>query len=34
VALAVCGVSPASAEEDTGNQVFFNGGFVAMNSNK
>ena len=31
---AVCGVSPASAEEGTGNQVFFKGGFVAMNSNK
>jgi hypothetical protein len=31
--LAVCGVSQASAEECTGNQVFFKGGYVVMNSN-
>jgi opacity protein-like surface antigen len=34
VGLAVCGVLPASAEEGTGNQVFFKGGFVGMNSNR
>lgn len=34
VGLAVCGVSPASAEEGTGNMVFFKGGFVGMNSNR
>jgi len=32
--LAVCGVSPASAEEGTGNQVFYRGGFVAMSSSR
>jgi len=32
--LAVCGVSPASAEEGTGNMVFYRGGFVGMNSNR
>ena len=30
VALAVCGVSPASADEGTGNMVFYRGGFVGM----
>jgi len=34
VALAVCGVSPASADEGTGNMVFYRGGFVGMNSNR
>lgn len=34
VGLAVCGALPASAEEGTGNQVFFKGGFVGMNSNR
>lgn len=36
VALAVCGVSPASAEETTrsGNRVFFRGGFAALNSGR
>jgi len=31
--LAVCGVLPASAE-DTGNRVFFRGGFAALNSDR
>ena len=36
VALAACGVSPASAEETTrsGNRVFFCGGFAALNSDR
>jgi hypothetical protein len=34
VGLAVCGVSPVSAEEGTGNMVFFRGGFVGFNSNR
>ena len=34
VGLAVCGVWPASAEEGTGNMVFFRGGFVGFNSNR
>jgi hypothetical protein len=34
VGLAVCGVWPASAQEGTGNQVFFRGGFVGFNSNR
>ena len=36
VALAVCGVSPASAEDttSTGNRVFFRGGFAALNSGR
>ena len=34
LALAVCGVLPASADEGTGNMVFFKGGFVAMNSSR
>jgi opacity protein-like surface antigen len=34
VVLAVCGAWPASAEEGTGNMVFFKGGLVAMNSNR
>lgn len=33
--LAVCGVSPASAEDiTTGNRVFFRGGFAALNSGR
>ncbi|HXX74560.1 MAG TPA: hypothetical protein VEI50_05495 [Nitrospiraceae bacterium] len=32
--LAVCGAWPALAEEGTGNQVFFRGGFVGFNSNR
>jgi opacity protein-like surface antigen len=32
--LAVCGVSPVSADEGTGNQVFFRGGFVGMASDR
>jgi hypothetical protein len=36
VALAVCGVLPASAEEPTatGNRVFFRGGFAGLNSGR
>ena len=34
VGLAVSVVPPVSAEEGTGNQVFFKGGLVAMNSNR
>lgn len=35
VALAVCGVLPASADEiTTGNRVFFRGGFAALNSGR
>jgi opacity protein-like surface antigen len=34
VAVAACGAWPASAEEGTGNMVFFKGGLVAMNSNR
>lgn len=34
LALAVCGVSPASAEEGTGNMVFFKGGFLNLNSDR
>ena len=35
LALAVCGVLPASAHElSTGNRVFFRGGFAALNSDR
>ena len=36
VALAVCGVSPASAEDisSSGNRVFFRGGYAALNSGR
>jgi opacity protein-like surface antigen len=34
VGLAVSGAWPASAEEGTGNMVFFKGGYVMMNSNR
>jgi len=35
VALAVCGVLPASADDiTTGNRVFFRGGFAALNSGR
>lgn len=34
VALVVCGAWPVSAEEGTGNMVFFKGGFAAANSNR
>ena len=34
VALAVCGAWPASAEEGTGNMVFFKGGYARMDSNR
>ncbi len=35
VALPVCGVLPASADDiTTGNRVFFRGGFAALNSNR
>jgi len=34
VGLAVCGARPVLAEEGTGNQVFFKGGFVGFNSNR
>jgi len=34
VGLAAFGVSPASAEDGNGNQVFFKGGFVGFNSNR
>ncbi len=35
VALAVCGVLPASADDiTTGNRVFFRGGFAALNSDR
>jgi hypothetical protein len=34
VVLVVCGAWPASAEEGTGNMVFFKGGFAAANSNR
>lgn len=32
--LAVCGAWPASAEEGTGNQVFFKGGFMNLNQDR
>jgi hypothetical protein len=32
--LAVCGVLPVSADEGSGNMVFFKGGFVGFNSNR
>lgn len=34
VGLGVCGVSPVSAEDGAGNQVFFKAGYVGMNSNR
>jgi hypothetical protein len=34
VGLAVCGALPASAEEGTGNQVFFKGGFMSLNQDR
>ena len=32
--LGVCGVSPVSAEEGTGNQVFFKGGYMNLNRDR
>ncbi|WP_447601242.1 hypothetical protein [Nitrospira sp. Nam80] len=34
VALGVCGAGPVSAEEGTGNMVFFKGGFMGMTSGR
>ncbi len=34
VVLGACGAWPASAEEGTGNMVFFKGGFVGLNSDR